>query len=552
MTKGIAVVSGSSAVKHKLMDDGVAELGHADAISTLSGTVTVLGSAGDIVTRLETLSGSVRTRTTDSATTHSPLGTNLENVRVSTAASAVDGANNGHDYVARADTNYANSASSLLDADLKLDTQLDASKADINRINGSNTTSGSLAYQVSQRLEGTGVEETWKTLEALKTAMDADTDLRGTLTSKITAMKSEIRGTAQAPNDTIAAQQITLSAHNNTAENTHEAGLTTKLSNATSSIGASSAFAVDYGNAEATNYLNGKASLHAADDELDKKLQSRQNRLDAMLGAAAKTVDGSSKAAGMRSDSLTVAANKNAEMSGDTSCEKFFTPKVSTIADIEASPEEGEVFYLECSAAEFSANSTTEFPANNKFYFREDSQWFASPFFYDNLPTINTAGVSTTLTENTNYDFASNATATDIEDGALAVTADPANASTMAVGANQTVTFTATDSQNQTATATVDVTIEADIAFAASIVDNGGSIDITCSANCVAVATNAGYGDVWFGSPPPTGAPYPLAAGTTTLVKLAEIGLDQGPGHVYTFQFIDDSFNVVTVQFTDS
>ena len=42
MTKGIAVVSGSSAVKHKLMDDGVAELGHADAISTLSGTVTVL------------------------------------------------------------------------------------------------------------------------------------------------------------------------------------------------------------------------------------------------------------------------------------------------------------------------------------------------------------------------------------------------------------------------------------------------------------------------------------------------------------------------------
>ena len=391
--KGIAVISGSgdlaSDLKHTMTADGDANLGTADAVSTMSGTIGVLGVDGnDLVATLESKSGSIRQRTVDSAATHSPLETNLENTRIATAADAATGATpslRGHDYVARTDTNYADNATSLKDADLKLDTQLSNSNTDIIRIQGAKTVSGSLAYQVSQRLEGTGVEDTWKTLEALQTAMDSDPDLRGTLTSKINTMKSEIRGAAPA-DDTIAAQQAVLIAHNTTAEDTHEAGLTAKISNVTASIGASSTFEITYG--VATYCLTGLTSLHAADDMLDQKLQSRQNRLDAMLGAVDKAVDGVTKTAGMRSDTLSIAAGQNAEMSGDTTSTKFIVPlydavpahlKDGSALKADMSDHEGEVFYL--TTADDSDPVLAPFSVAEKFYFCEGGQWFMSPFY---------------------------------------------------------------------------------------------------------------------------------------------------------------------------
>ena len=80
MAKGLAVISGASDQKHKLMDDGTATMGVTSAVSTLSGTVDVAGeSSSNLATRINTESGSLASQMGTSTTTSGTMNTEIGN-----------------------------------------------------------------------------------------------------------------------------------------------------------------------------------------------------------------------------------------------------------------------------------------------------------------------------------------------------------------------------------------------------------------------------------------------------------------------------------------
>ena len=151
MSKGIAVVSGSSDLKHKLMDNGEVSMGVTGAVSTLSGTIQLLGeTTNNLATRINTTKSDVTTQISNSSNTTSTKQSEVD----TTSTEMVGDTTRAHGTAAG---NYIAGAASLHAADAALDNQLSASRDDITLVNADKNTAGSLAYAIDQHLKGTGL-----------------------------------------------------------------------------------------------------------------------------------------------------------------------------------------------------------------------------------------------------------------------------------------------------------------------------------------------------------------------------------------------------------
>jgi hypothetical protein len=379
--KGIAVISGSAEnVKHEMDTTGDAQLGVEGSVSTLSGTIQVLGINQDLVSTLETVSGSIVQQITDSIALMNPVSGNVEAVRQSMAASAyVDGNDNGHDYVKPDGTNYISGVdvTSLKAADIKLDTGLKNAADDLNvTVQGAAEIAGSLTNLIDTLLKGTGVDDTWATLSGLKTAMNDDSALSASIKIKIDTMEDAIRGNdAAAPEDLITIL-AGLTDHRDTAgtgATAREAALAAKLASSKAALGLEADFSLDF-TADAPNYISDiPASLTAVDNELGTALKGRDDRLTATTGSA----DVGGFTAGARTENLTVAAGATAAFSGSVTATEFTVPVFTTpptaFTQGDQAGNTGEVFYLQTAG-------TAPFNVAEKFYFCEDGEWFMSPF----------------------------------------------------------------------------------------------------------------------------------------------------------------------------
>jgi hypothetical protein len=391
MSKGIAVVSGSSDLKHKLMDNGVAELGVTNAVSTLSGTVVLLGeTSSDLATRINTTKGNVTQRITTS-TTAADQTTGEKTAEVNTTSEEMVG-NTSRTHGAGGGT-YAVGGNLFL-CDQQLDNQLSASRDSITTVNGGTGVDGSLAKAIDQYLKGPGLTGNLATISALSASI-LDTDLTGTVAIAISQMKNSVyHGTASvtATSDNLSASLANIAAQTVTAV-AKEGVLDGKINLAVTSIGLdASDRSLSY---SGTDYLDGNDvnganinSIKLAQDELVYQHGLNVTRLAAMTGAvgAAKT----------ETAQMTVIANKVAKFKGDVTIGSSFTaPYCSTVngagdeLQSPAAPENGEFMYVSIDAATWSARpvtgmkfkgSTETLPENNKFYFFENGHWFASPF----------------------------------------------------------------------------------------------------------------------------------------------------------------------------
>ena len=369
MSKGIAVVSGSSDLKHKLMDNGEVSMGVTGAVSTLSGTIQLLGeTTNNLATRINTTKTDVTTQISNSSTT-----TNTKQGEVDTTSTEMVGdATRAHGSAAG---NYIAGALTLHAADAALDNQLSASRDDITLVNADKNTAGSLAYAIDQHLKGTGLAGTLLTVEALSSSI-ASTDLVGDVATAIQSMKDDVYGAgAGVATDDLATIRTAISSQRSAAL-LEEADQDTMISNSSTAIGLEADRSLAY---SGTNYLDAKTSIKAAQDTLETQQNTTNvSRLATMTGSLLTTVQ------------MSVVAGENATFQGDVTIgSTFAVPTVTAVAggklQSPASPETGEIMYVEVGAGDWAAglefaDSTETVPANNKFYFYENGHWFASPF----------------------------------------------------------------------------------------------------------------------------------------------------------------------------
>ena len=370
MSKGIAVVSGSSDLKHKLMDNGVAELGVTSAVSTLSGTIVLLDETSnnlatrindtksDVNSRIATATGEYNDQDAEVNTTSTELV--ADTTRLHGAATGV----------------YTNGALSLHAADAALDNQLSASRDDITQVNADKTTPGSLARAIDQHLKGSGLTGTLLTVEALSSSI-ASTDLVGDVATAIQTMKDDVYGAgAGVTTDDLAITRTAISIQE-AAALLEEQDQDTMINNSSTAIGLNANRSLSYSAQE--DYISAATTINAAQGILEAQQNGTNvTRLADMTGSLLTTAQ------------MTVASGENATFTGDVAVGSTFTvPTVTAVVGSKlqspASPETGEIMYVQVGSSEWSyglefKDSTETVAENNKFYFYENGHWFASPF----------------------------------------------------------------------------------------------------------------------------------------------------------------------------
>jgi hypothetical protein len=374
--KGLAVISGSGEnqgdIKHKLLADGDVSLGATGATSTLSGTINVLGMDPNLVSTINTLSGTVVGRITTSLAAAGPSGTKTVEVNT-TSVEMVGDANRLH---GTATGTFTTGSTTLYASDVALDNQLSASRDSITTVTGGTDVDGSLAKAIDQHLKGPGLTGTLATISALSSSI-LDTDLTGTVATAISQMKNSVyHGTASvtATSDNLSASLANIAAQTVTAV-AKEGILDGKINAAVTSIGLEADRSLSY---SGTDYIDAQTTIKGAQDTLEAKhsgpTNSNVTRLATMTGSALTTAE------------MTVVAGQTASFSGDVTTTEFTAPHHNAVpaylldgASLKAdmSDHEGEMIYLT------AATAIAPFTVENKFYFCENGQWFMSPFYND-------------------------------------------------------------------------------------------------------------------------------------------------------------------------
>ena len=213
------------------------------------------------------------------------------------------------------------------------------------------------------------------TVEALSSSI-ASTDLVGDVATAIQTMKDDVYGAgANTTTDDLATTRTAISTQTAAAIG-EEADQNTMISNSSTAIGLEADRSLSY---SGTDYIDAQTTIKTAQDTLEAQQNGTNvTRLADMTGSLLTTVQ------------MTVASGENATFTGDVAVGSTFTvPTVTAVVGSKlqspASPETGEIMYVQVGSSEWSyglefKDSTETVAENNKFYFYENGHWFASPF----------------------------------------------------------------------------------------------------------------------------------------------------------------------------
>ena len=215
--KGLAVISGSGEnqgdIKHKMLSSGEAHLGSTSKTSTLSGSVRIEGMDQDLVPTLHGLTGSLASRiTTAIADQQAALGSlNVVSASIETDANYNLPTHNLN-VVDATGTESTYAATSLVDADKKIDETLDDSRELHTTLTGDETVVGSLQHSIKTYLVGNTTTTMAQTLAALSASIDSDT-VHSDLQTQIQQVKNDVSGETDTISRTLSAIKATLTGH---------------------------------------------------------------------------------------------------------------------------------------------------------------------------------------------------------------------------------------------------------------------------------------------------------------------------------------------------
>jgi hypothetical protein len=385
MAKGIAVVSGSATVRHKIMDNGSAKLGEVGKTSKFH-SVVKLGDGSEtpnLANRLMGLTGTLETRitTAEGARDDAIISLNVVSASIETNASytlpthtlnVVDASGNENTYA----------ATSLVDADKKVSELLNDSRTLHTQLNHtSEAHAGSLKQMIKDYLVGTTATTMAQTLAALSASIDS-ADVQGNLQTAIQQVKNDVSGETDTISRTLSAIKTTLTGHV-AAASQEDADIDTLINTAKNSLGVTrtgAAMALTYDTSGVGGALLSGASLYAQDTVLDGKVQDETDRLAAMIGSANVAGIDFGTTSTMMSTTTTATFRGPVSFAPGQDCE-FRVPVYDSAATLNAIavPMTGEVVYLNAASASFAAAGP--FTENKKFYFYEGTSWFMSPFY---------------------------------------------------------------------------------------------------------------------------------------------------------------------------
>ena len=390
MAKGIAVVSGSSTLRHKFMDNGTAKLGEVGKTSKFHSVVKLEGSTANLATRLMGLTGTLETRieTAEGDRDAAIISLNVVSASIETNASytlpthtlnVVDANQAG----AAVESTYA--ATSLVDADKKISELLDDSRQLHDVLDDIETVPGSLKYMIKNYLVGTTATAMAQTLEALSASINSE-DVHQDLQTEIQTVKNTVSGETNTISRTLSAIKSTLDGHV-TAASQEDADIDALINTAKNNLGITrtgATMALTYDTTGVGGSLLTGASLYAQDTVLDNKVQDETDRLAAMTGSADVT-DRNGATIQKGTESTMLSTTTTATFKGPVTfkagddCE-FRVPMYSSAATLNGvTPMIGEVVYLKDTSGAFTPAGP--FTENNKFYFYEGTNWFMSPFY---------------------------------------------------------------------------------------------------------------------------------------------------------------------------
>ena len=220
--KGLAVISGSGQnqgdLKHSMTSDGDANLGSSGKTSILSGTVDVLGIDNNLASAINGLSGSVAGRISTA------LGkSNNITQEINTTSTDMVG-DDSRTYTADGSTNYISEATSLIDADSKLDTQMSGTSGSLEQLlDPSVSREGSMTNLIDRYLKGTNLQSSLNTMNLLSASI-AISDLSSSVDTAIQEMKLEVSG-ANGTLDTLKDLELDILAHTSSAKQADETKL---------------------------------------------------------------------------------------------------------------------------------------------------------------------------------------------------------------------------------------------------------------------------------------------------------------------------------------
>ena len=396
--KGLAVISGSGEnqgdIKHKMLSSGEAHLGSTSKTSTLSGSVRIEGMDQDLVPTLHGLTGSLASRiTTAIADQQAALGSlNVVSASIETDANYNLPTHNLN-VVDATGTESTYAATSLVDADKKIDETLDDSRELHTTLTGDETVVGSLQHSIKTYLVGNTTTTMAQTLAALSASIDSDT-VHSDLQTQIQQVKNDVSGETDTISRTLSAIKATLTGHVSAASQ-EDADIDALINAAKNNLGITrngSVMTLTYDTSGIGGGLLTGTSLYGQDAVLDGKVQDETDRLKAMTGSA-DVVDRNGATIQKGTTSTMLSTTTTATFKGSvefTSDAEFSVPVHDTVPSYlldngalkaDMSAHEGEIIYLTATTA------IAPFVVADKFYFCESGEWFMSPFFNEVLDT---------------------------------------------------------------------------------------------------------------------------------------------------------------------
>jgi hypothetical protein len=392
--KGLAVISSGGDAKHLLYDTpdasaAMAELGADDVVSTIHTTVDVKDMASDLASTLNAASASVETRIEASIDERDDIRGEMDNVASRLGAQENASDTDRYTYVADGTAGSTiGGALSFAGADQLLANKLVTTAQSIATLENDEDTTGSVDEAIKKYLRGAGSATVLMTVQELGASMGNDTTLSASIMTELGSLKTRIREGVDTSLDNLEKIEQAIVAHETNTVAPAKALINERLKevaqlcDAAAANGNSFSYSVNVNDSHTTGDKSAPAAVAqgdmlSADEALDKEHAEIRRRYNVFVGTEADASNSNYK--GIETQNLTVAGATT--VTNDTSFvanSNMSVPVYTATGSVPAAgTSDSQVVYLNV-ASGFAASAA--FPANKKFYFCEDGEWFASPF----------------------------------------------------------------------------------------------------------------------------------------------------------------------------
>jgi hypothetical protein len=402
--KGIAVLQSDGTTAHKLLDDGTATLGDdsANCSITLKGSKVMLDGlnvvsagaekSGSIAHAVNAVSSSLETEITNSDTRISNLKTCFDDL-----AATAHGAGSDRDtsYSAPTGTTFAGGATSLLNADEKLNDELVRQLNALTVLEGSDTTAGSVRKKIKDEtgdLSGAQLDKLQEFAASMNDGDGVATTFARDMLVAIGRTIDELDGITNDDPDSEISQtllSVSSSIEANRLLNEYETSGTQydhkgDIETINQEMGFSSAGAL-VAATPTTNGVLAASEAHKRPVARDIAIAEGANTL---AGDVDTLIDTHFQASGGNQITLTMtAAGTVATLNGAMACSgEFQVPMVTDVTpylgdSTAQAANSGKMFFL--NDTDSTATARAGFEDGKKFYFCEDGVWYASEMLLD-------------------------------------------------------------------------------------------------------------------------------------------------------------------------